>query len=274
MQYNSARYNVKSEDRCVFNPKAGLCAVVDGHGGAAAARLCCETLAGLDAPRHSEESLSRLFSDLDLACASLPCKSGAALTVCSFGPSSEKGDDVLCANVGDAFAVVVTPSSHFFLTESHRLQDSSSERARLGPAVGFAEKDGLPFGPPRLFPGGLACSRSIGDADSPLSLCAPSIHRATVGERDVLVVASDGLWDSVSVRRICDVARSTRCAQSVLNSVKCRFNDDASAIVASKMAQKSPPSSPFSFFRVGSSSSMSSSEDEEMPARKVVRVAL
>jgi serine/threonine protein phosphatase PrpC len=178
---------------------------------------------------------------------------------------------VRCANVGDSHALVVTPTSYYWLTESHRLQDNARERERLGPSVGWARaEDGGPAGPPRLYPGGLACSRSIGDADCPLVSCEPSVCSAALAPDDILIVASDGLWDAMPLQRICRVARETRCAETLLRSKAGAFHDDASVILASAQPAKKKAAS---IFRVSSSGSISSDEDDP-PPRRVFKVSL
>jgi serine/threonine protein phosphatase PrpC len=119
----------------------------------------------------------------------LPCQSGTSLTVCIIN-----GNKIQCANVGDSHALIVTPTSYYWISESHRLQDNSGERTKLSQYVKYSTDEyGFPFGHPRLYPGGLACSRSVGDADCPHINCKPSISEAVIHPKDILIIASDGL---------------------------------------------------------------------------------
>ena len=183
---------------------------------------------------------------------------------------------VTCANVGDAGALLVTPTSHLWLTTSHRLQDNAAERVGLHEHVHAAPGGG----PPRLYPGGLACSRSVGDADCPHITCAPAMCTATLGADDTLVIATDGVWDAASTRRVARLARDTRCATSILRGAARSYADDASVVVVSWKPRK-PPSVGGGlaslFLRSHTSSSSLSSEDDEggaPPPRKRVGVPL
>lgn len=129
----------------------------------------------------------------------------------------------------------------------------------------------------RIYPGGLSNSRAIGDADCPLISCEPSVTWSPFGPSDVLVLASDGLWDDMPLSKICRVARDTRCARHILN-VNVRsgaFRDDTSVIVASCLPRVERTPSPIaSIFRSGSTSSLSSDDDDDIPSRQVVQVKL
>ena len=73
------------------------------------------------------------------------------------------------------------------LTAEHRLDTSSAERARIEAAGGGVrattfEKDGEPVGPLRVWPGGLAVSRSIGDRDGKQGgvIAIPEVSRVLI----------------------------------------------------------------------------------------------
>ena len=185
MQHSGAGYAIKGEDeRSAFLLDATtlVITVVDGHGGANAARLCKRLLEGMLTADTADTAslercdwavrLERAFATLHAECLRLPCCSGAALTVCVVDTATGR---VTCANVGDAGALLVSPTSHLWLSTSHRLQDNAQERERLRAHVGTLHTGG----PPRLYPGGLACGRSIGDADCPYVTCAPAVATGT-----------------------------------------------------------------------------------------------
>lgn len=91
---------------------------------------------------------------------------GATLTVCCV--NATRGE-VSSWNVGDSLALLVHNEGYVELGLTHRLEESSDERARVqaaGAILGRAlDAAGAPGGPIRAFPGGLAVTRGIGDAD-------------------------------------------------------------------------------------------------------------
>jgi serine/threonine protein phosphatase PrpC len=261
MQHNSAIYSIKNEDKCFYSAKSRLYGIADGHGGDGAAKFCREYMCNPDAA-HDSRTLAELFEILHKECCKFTCNSGTALTVCAF----DAHNNVVCANVGDALALVVTQTSFYWLTESHRLQNNAPERTRLRSHVGHVVCDGKKIGPSRLFP--VSCSRSIGDADCPVISAVP--NTASLDADDVLVIVSDGLWDEMPLQKICRVARSTRCAQSILQAHTRQFRDDTSVIVVSELAQVCSQS----FLRRTNSNSSISSEDDNVPIRKVLKVCL
>ena len=148
---------------------------------------------------------------------------------------------VVTANVGDSLAVLDTGSEVVTLTPSHRLEDAPAEVARVVAAdasVGPADVNGVPAGPPRVWPGGLAMSRSLCDPDSHEAVLAtPDVRAATLplcGGR--IVLASDGLWDAVSTRAAAHRARglpATRAAADLVHmALRSRgLRDDVSVVV-------------------------------------------
>ncbi|KAI8103117.1 hypothetical protein M9434_005902 [Picochlorum sp. BPE23] len=112
------------------------------------------------------------------------------------------GWQLLVANVGDSCAYFDTGSEVLAVSGNHRLEDNADEVKRIEESGGEVEPssiDGKPAGPIRVWPGGLAMSRTIGDVDAG-DLCAA---RAEVAQMTIpkdggrLFIASDGLWDAV-----------------------------------------------------------------------------
>lgn len=67
-----------------------------------------------------------------------------------------------------------------------------------------AHDDGTPMGPLRVWPGGLAISRTIGDRAAAEGgvMAEPEVSQVVVPE-DVgvrLIAASDGLWDGLTIK--------------------------------------------------------------------------
>lgn len=85
--------------------------------------------------------------------------------------------------------------------EVKRLQAAGATLAKLHPSLGRIAREGeTGIGPTRVWPGGLALSRSFGDFDSHSALLsAPLIQQIQVPERGArFVLASDGLWALVT----------------------------------------------------------------------------
>lgn len=93
------------------------------------------------------------------------------------------------ANVGDTCAILHTGDKVMEMTRSHRLDDCPDERKRLSESgahlaslgyllKGPAEPGENGIGPLRVWPGGLAVGRSIGDTDvSPHVLPLPHVRQ-------------------------------------------------------------------------------------------------
>jgi serine/threonine protein phosphatase PrpC len=119
------------------------------------------------------------------------------------------------------------------VTEEHRFQspdDAEAKRVKRagGVRVSQMQMGATPMGPFRVWPGGMCCSRSIGDwdvwghvEDPEYVPCEPNVFETelspALGGR--LVIASDGLWDTMGggdVARLGRKMRADRCAKHVL----------------------------------------------------------
>ena len=187
-----SRKVMKGEDKSFAAPGAEWRGVrfdafglFDGHGGKDAAEHCAEAfvpalLNALDAPGPIPEdadpedvfedrvadALARAFADVDAQFLARDIHSGATATMCVVN-----GRHVHSAAVGDSLATLDCGHgcAPVRLTPEHRLDTSASERRRIedlgGEVRATAFEDGKPVGPLRVWPGGLAVSRSIGDRD-------------------------------------------------------------------------------------------------------------
>ena len=152
-----------------------------------------------------------------------------------------------------------------WITESHRLQDNPSERQRLKAYTSYAERNRVPYGPPRLYPGGLACSRNIGDGDCEHVSCEPSIYSDHIENTDAIIICTDGIWDSCNIKKIVSVVRDTYNPEFVCRlASKTHTSDDSTVLIVTQQRIKnSLHTSLFKFFsRNGSNSSVSSDENE------------
>eukprot|EP01025_Chloroclados_australasicus_P065708 TRINITY_DN8950_c1_g4_i2.p1 TRINITY_DN8950_c1_g4~~TRINITY_DN8950_c1_g4_i2.p1 ORF type:complete len:428 (-),score=32.81 TRINITY_DN8950_c1_g4_i2:5235-6518(-) len=116
------------------------------------------------------------------------------------------------ANVGDSKCILLSSDGHFLnMIAEHRLEVNEQEKLRIESLGGTVERlklagdlNGDGIGPLRMWPAGLAVSRSIGDKDArPFGTPFPAIKSMKLpaaGGR--LIIASDGLWDFFSSRRV------------------------------------------------------------------------
>ena len=206
--------------------------VYDGHGGKHAGQSCAERLESLittcayevarcdagirgsvgdegsetfEAAERFVASLPRALSGgfraLDDACRQSELGSGTTATV-----AMVVGWELVVASVGDSLAYFSTGSQILQVSGNHRIDENKSEQQRIkdeGGKVGRAEFDGRGVGPLRIWPGGLAMSRTIGDRHAGHTARAdPEVRQLSLpyaGGR--LIVASDGLWDAVKPKQ-------------------------------------------------------------------------
>lgn len=131
------------------------------------------------------------------------------------------GADVVTANVGDSLAFVDCGSEVHQLSGNHRIDENAAERKRLeaaGGDIASSEVDGHPCGPLRIWPGGLAMSRTIGDRHAGARVTAePSVCQVSIGRAGArLVLASDGLWDAFNNngKSVCHRTRDLQCTKA------------------------------------------------------------
>eukprot|EP01023_Acetabularia_acetabulum_P046252 TRINITY_DN4749_c1_g1_i3.p1 TRINITY_DN4749_c1_g1~~TRINITY_DN4749_c1_g1_i3.p1 ORF type:complete len:290 (+),score=23.31 TRINITY_DN4749_c1_g1_i3:163-1032(+) len=133
--------------------------------------------------------------------------SGTTLTVAVI-----YGNLLTVGNVGDSKAILLTADGHYTeMSVDHRIEVNMSEQMRLtnsGACIEriklFGDINGEGVGPLRLWPAGLAVSRSIGDKDGrPFVAPHPQVKTVIVPEGGArLIIASDGLWDVFSAQQV------------------------------------------------------------------------
>mmetsp|Transcript_5602 Transcript_5602/g.25247 ORF Transcript_5602/g.25247 Transcript_5602/m.25247 type:complete len:800 (+) Transcript_5602:282-2681(+) len=245
----------------------------DGHGGKDAAEHCADRFvpaliealeaAGPSPPETDPEdvfedrvanALVAAFATVDQEFLGKDIHSGATATIVCVN-----GRRVHSAAVGDSLATLDCGHgvSAVRLTPEHRLDTSAAERKRIEDAGGevraTAFEEGKPVGPLRVWPGGLAVSRSIGDRDGKRGGVSsePEVSSLIVPDSQPgfrLVLASDGLWDAVTVKQAaqCGVKLGTGpCAAALCKlAQKQKDNrDDITVLVADYLAggtDKSP----------------------------------
>ena len=151
------------------------------------------------------------------------------------------GWQLLVANVGDSCAYLDTGSEVLAVSGNHRLDDNKDEIQRIeenGGEVAPSSIDGKPAGPARVWPGGLAMSRTIGDKDSgQLTRANAEVSQVTIprdGAR--LIIGSDGLWDAVHPKTAAHHTREMTASEAshkllAMAIKKDNLKDDVTVIV-------------------------------------------
>jgi len=169
--------------------------IFDGHNGAAAAiaaneRMPTVLLEALASGVTPEAALSSSFHTVHDEIIKGNVKGGCTATCVLF-----IGDKGYVAHVGDTRLAIIRDGMLRRLTIDHRptnKEEAAAVRARGGMILFIG-------GPPRVN-GMIAITRALGDRELHDALtCEPDVSPVsmTLGSDDVLVLACDGLWDSV-----------------------------------------------------------------------------
>jgi len=223
--------------------------VADGHGGKTASLLArANVLEWMIGRAHNDGSSASLeqaatwaIENAHREVVATGTTAGSTLTVVAINIAQSS---ITVASLGDSAALLVEAESETMLTEEHRLEDSSAERERVlatGSKLGRAIDDyGMPSGPLRAYPGGLAVCRTIGDTDCASASSTPYVHSrsfdAVAGA--AVIVCSDGVWDAISREKVATYVRRSRTASAaatyvVEKAIKARgLRDDTSSVVA------------------------------------------
>jgi serine/threonine protein phosphatase PrpC len=185
--------------------------VYDGHGGDYAARYAAKNLhyiflhnylSGMTPDQAFTESYETVSTQL--------AEQESGTTAANFLIA---GHEIVTANVGDSRVIIVSNSGFSQLTVDHRLNNKEELRRVIaaGASIGY----------PYVMRGsqGIMTTRSIGDAYfSPAGIIStPFIHHYTLSDDDLaLVVASDGLWDTMTNREVADQVRKYRDVDDLL----------------------------------------------------------
>ncbi|CAD7697041.1 unnamed protein product [Ostreobium quekettii] len=223
--------------------KWSLYCVCDGHGGRSAAKYMEENLAREMAKRlpaqcppplfttgwqvwgdKVREAVVDTFLHLDKDFESRGAHAMSSSVGCTVSLALVCGHLLTVANIGDSEAFLDTGRKYIVeMTKSHkidinvkeqeRLKDAGRQVTQLGIDLYRPAEDGeRGVGPLRVWPCGLAVSRSLGDYDCGCEVtAAPHIRQVEIpmpGAR--LILASDGLWDHVTSRQACKQARKSR----------------------------------------------------------------
>ncbi|EEY56002.1 protein phosphatase 2C, putative [Phytophthora infestans T30-4] len=166
------------------DPKQSFYGIFDGHGGDGAANYCVQAMCQnvIREPTITKEPIEAL-------------KNGFLRTDQEAIVVLTQGDEIFVAHTGDSRAVLVHRSGKASVLTSDHKPNRPDERRRiqeLGGSVVF-------WGVWRV-EGILAVSRAIGDRMlKPFVVAEPEVKKFTRTEEDrYVVLASDGVWDTVS----------------------------------------------------------------------------
>ena len=209
----SSQISLKGEDAVFFmeevtvdGESCSFIVVADGHGGKDAstyisthmlARIV-STATGASATELDKAARSAFAQIHKEVCDKGTTSAGSTCTVCCINATRH---EVSTWNVGDSLAMMVYDGGYRELGQTHRLEDSPLEQARvlktgaqLGRVLG---SNGLPGGPLRAYPGGLAVVRCIGDSDC-MQFVTPTPAFSTCPappQGGAVIACSDGIWD-------------------------------------------------------------------------------
>ena len=202
-------------------------------------------------PSGIQEALCEAFLAVDEAWSSLgdACDaSGSTLTAVLVTESDAGQSLVTCASVGDSFAYMDTGRSIYELSANHRIDENPGEAARLlasscvvakcGVNTPIAEAGAAGIGPRRVWPGGLVCSRSIGDIEAAAEVIpVPHCRQVSVPDKGCrVIIASDGLWDAMPVNEVITFSRSRNVSDAATglmrkSAMNFEVDDDCSVLV-------------------------------------------
>ncbi|KAJ6806417.1 protein phosphatase 2C 70 [Iris pallida] len=246
------------EDMCYFQcplpgvEQFGLFGIFDGHGGAGAAKAASkmlpqtvtEILSNAEKRERAvslcdaSDILSEAFS-LTEAAITHQYEKGCTATVLLVWIGHNKEVFAQCANVGDSACVISVSGKQVAMTEDHRVV-SMSERTRFI-KMGMPMKDGET----RLC--GLNLARMLGDKflkEQDLRFTAEPyvsqvVHISKASDAAFALLASDGLWDVISVKKAVQLVHQAKekysdcemVAKCVLNEAKALRTKDNTTVI-------------------------------------------
>ncbi|XP_050216218.1 probable protein phosphatase 2C 2 [Mercurialis annua] len=205
------------------DPKQAFFAVIDGHGGRAAADFVAENLGknivkGLEtAGEQPEKAIRSGYMVTDKEFLSQEVSSGA----CAASVVLRNGE-LHVANVGDCRVVMSRKGVADTLTIDHRVS-REDERIRIENSGGFVQcRNGM-----WRVQGSLAISRAIGDLHlKEWIISEPEIKTIPLtSDSQFLIMASDGLWDKVNEQEAVDIVlRGKNSVEACKKLIEISFN--------------------------------------------------
>ncbi|XP_022718389.1 probable protein phosphatase 2C 2 isoform X1 [Durio zibethinus] len=197
------------------DPKQAFFAVIDGHGGHAAADYVAENLGKNivealenvgDEIGRLEQAIRRGYLVTDKEFLSQGVSSGACASTVLL-----KDGELHVASVGDCRVVLSRKGIAAAMTNDHRLSSREDERLRIESSGGFVHcRNGV-----WRVQGSLAVSRAIGDFHlKQWIISEPEIKTLPLtSDCEFLIMASDGLWDKVNEQEAVNVVLRERNVQ-------------------------------------------------------------
>jgi len=218
------------------DPRRGFFGVFDGHGGRKAADFAAEYLADF-ATRgiNSLGEVGKMFTEAFLNADKQFCETAERE---GFGDGTTavvsylRDGKMIVANVGDSRAVLSRGGVATAVTHDHKAESETEQRR-------IESKGGTVFHLGRWrVEGVLAVTRAIGDKDLKKCVTAhPDVFDIDLTEQDeLLIMASDGLWDVMSNQEAVDIALAhddlgVACDTLVKTAISRGSNDNVSAVI-------------------------------------------
>lgn len=145
------------------------------------------------------------------------CDSGSTLVVLMI----DEDKNCYFANVGDSIGCILNEQIEK-IGVKHRL-DLISERERVEKSGGLVVRNRVN--------GILAISRAIGDFSmKPEVSSEPYVKICKLDQNDKIILASDGLWDFVTLNELFDFAKNNFDAEQIVNEFYCKSYDNITVI--------------------------------------------
>lgn len=227
-----------------------LYAVFDGHSGIGAAKFAAENLPSLlkkylsAGKQDIAHCLVRAFHDIDRMIKSNGESSGTtALVIVVQNEGSKR--IIYAANVGDCRALIGGDGHYDVLSNDHTIEKNRSEHERVRKLSHCAIDENGYVSDVARGSGSLIPTRTLGDhpvnPDKDIVICTPEISRTEITASDeVMLLATDGLWDSlsnmdamrISIRDVQNQVPLHAIAKSlVLEAIRKRSSDNITALV-------------------------------------------
>lgn len=182
-------------------PGGSFYAVYDGHGedGEQVAELVAENL-----HKHFNATTGQIKDRMEIAFKKIDqqlvgYKGGSTASVVFV----DQDNVAYFAHVGDSRALLARNGNFMFATQDHKAS-REDEKQRIIQAGGFVAAGR--YGGPLRVNGVIEVSRALGDhhfdKEKKLVIYQPECSAAQLHKKDVLVLASDGLWDKLSNEQV------------------------------------------------------------------------